>query len=287
MLSPTPLRIAATLLALAAAPPLCAPATAHGAVDQSYHPAALTAGYSCGTGGGSQFQEFTPAKTQLTGVGVYLIQSASATVTVRIRDGSPTSPVLATASAPFAGGGAAERHLDLPAPLAVVPGRVYVLELVWPVGATYSWKGNAPGGYADGQSYGCTALATPTRDLHFATYSSGCTPSDTNLCLEGGRFRVKAQWRTSFSSGQGHAVALTDDTGYFWFFGPENVEMVVKVLNACAVNDRYWVFAGGLTNQEVTWTVTDTQTDVTKSYQNPLERVWRTITDTDALDVCP
>ena len=36
-----------------------------------------------------------------------------------------------------------------------------------------------------------------------------------------------------------------------WFFQAENVEAVVKVLNGCGINDRYWVFAGGLTDVKV------------------------------------
>ena len=34
--------------------------------------------------------------------------------------------------------------------------------------------------------------------------------------------------------------------------------MVVKVLNGCAINNAYWVFAAGLTNVQVNWLVTDT-----------------------------
>ena len=48
------------------------------------------------------------------------------------------------------------------------------------------------------------------------------------------------------TSGTGTAVPLTSDTGYFWFFGSSNVEAVIKVLNACSLNQRFWVFAGGL-----------------------------------------
>ena len=44
---------------------------------------------------------------------------------------------------------------------------------------------------------------------------------------------------------QGQAVPLTPDSGYFWFFNAANIEAVVKVLNACSVNDHHWVFAAG------------------------------------------
>lgn len=75
-----------------------------------------------------------------------------------------------------------------------------------------------------------------------------CLPLAAVLCLNGGRFRVAATWRTAQGSGDAQALPLTPDTGAFWFFSAENLELVVKVLNGCAFNGNYWVFAGGLTN---------------------------------------
>lgn len=67
-------------------------------------------------------------------------------------------------------------------------------------------------------------------------------------------------------------MSLTADTGYFWFFGPENVEVVLKVLDGQGVNGHHWVFCGALSNVEYTLTVTDTQTGLTRRYFNPLGR---------------
>ena len=80
---------------------------------------------------------------------------------------------------------------------------------------------------------------------------------------------------------------ISTDTGYFWFFAPSNVELVVKVLNACSFSDHYWTFAGGLTSVQVTMTVTDTLTGTTKSYTNPLNRPYQPIQDTAAFSSCP
>ena len=77
------------------------------------------------------------------------------------------------------------------------------------------------------------------------------------LLLNNDRFEVRAEWETTTTSGLGTPVAITGDTGYFWFFNAENVEAVVKVLNGCAINNRYWVFAGGLTDVAVRLTVKD------------------------------
>jgi hypothetical protein len=114
-----------------------------------------------------------------------------------------------------------------------------------------------------------------------------CTPGPTTLCLNGGRFRVEADWRrVNGDTGLGQAVPLTSDSGYFWFFNSANIELVVKVLNACSVNDHYWVFAGGLTNVEVVLTVTDTNTGAQRVYNNPLGTAFEPLQDTGAFD-CP
>jgi PKD repeat protein len=116
-----------------------------------------------------------------------------------------------------------------------------------------------------------------------------CVASASTLCLNNGRFAVSATFQTSGGqSGQATGVALTADAGYFFFFDPKNVEVVLKVLNACTQNPpRYWVFAAGLTNVEVTLTVTDTQKGGTQTYTNPLSTPFAPIQDTDAFATCP
>ncbi len=114
-----------------------------------------------------------------------------------------------------------------------------------------------------------------------------CAPSATTLCLNGGRFTVQAQWRTpGGQAGHARAMPLTGDTGYFWFFGAANVEAVVKVLNACGANQRFWVFAAGLTNVEVDVTVADTWTGNARTYHNPLDSPFQPLQDTDAFRSC-
>lgn len=120
--------------------------------------------------------------------------------------------------------------------------------------------------------------------------ANGCEPSGTNLCLTGGRFRVEAEWEDHRGGqGVGHARPLTAESGAFWFFGPENVELVVKVLDACRLPDfrSYWVFASGLTDVGVEITVTDTATGAAWTYHNPRGRAFPPAQDTTALRVCP
>jgi hypothetical protein len=111
------------------------------------------------------------------------------------------------------------------------------------------------------------------------TCTSGGGPA---LLLNGNRFRVTASFVANGSAGTGTPVALTSDTGYFWFFSSNNVEMVVKVVDGRALNNRFWVFAGGLTNVDTTIIVTDTVTGVSKPYHNPANTAFQPIQDTNA-----
>lgn len=114
-----------------------------------------------------------------------------------------------------------------------------------------------------------------------------CGVSQEDLCLDSERFVVQASYRTARGDlGSGRILPLTDDTGAFWFFDPENLEVVVKVLDGCAINGRYWVFAAGLTDVEVTLTVTDRMTGQSKAYENPLGTPFAPIQDVQALGGC-
>lgn len=121
-----------------------------------------------------------------------------------------------------------------------------------------------------------------------AAKAGTCIAGPTSLCLSGGRFQVDVAWRTADgNTGAGQAVPLTADTGYFWFFGASNVEMILKVLNACTFNQKFWVYAGGLTNVETTIHVTDTMTGASKTYVNPLGVSFLPIQDSSAFATCP
>jgi len=115
-----------------------------------------------------------------------------------------------------------------------------------------------------------------------------CTPSASTVCLSGDRFAVSATWQfPDGKSGPATGVRITSDTGYFWFIQSSNVELVVKVLNACSLNAGVWVFAGGLTNVGVVITVRDTKTGSVKTYTNPVNVAFQPVQDTSAFSSCP
>ncbi len=118
---------------------------------------------------------------------------------------------------------------------------------------------------------------------------STCTATSMAHCLNRGRFRVTANWE-DFDGGTGPArtIGLSSDSGLFWFFDEDNVELMVKVLDGCSTPfDAYWVFASGLTNVAVDLTVTDTFTGQSWSRSTQLHEEFGPILDTAALSVCP
>ena len=65
------------------------------------------------------------------------------------------------------------------------------------------------------------------------------------MCLLGGRFAAQITYRTpNVGTGAGKAVTYSSQTGLFWFFNQDNVEMLIKVVDGCNVPglNAYWVF---------------------------------------------
>jgi len=116
-----------------------------------------------------------------------------------------------------------------------------------------------------------------------------CTPNDTTLCLSGSRFKVTATFqKPNDIVRNAHAVSLTGNTGYFWFFDNTNVEVVTKVLPFCSDPfNSIWVFAAGLTNVLVDITYFDTKTSTTVVKHNPQGTAFVAIQDTSAFKTCP
>ena len=115
-----------------------------------------------------------------------------------------------------------------------------------------------------------------------------CVADSTTFCANNARYAIRTQWSTQDGrSGAGQVINVTGDTGAFWFFTPGNGEVVVKVLNGCALNSRYWTFAAGLTDVNVVLTVTDTQTGTVQTYTHREGTRFDPILDTNAFATCP
>jgi len=116
-----------------------------------------------------------------------------------------------------------------------------------------------------------------------------CVAGPTTQCI-GNRFKVEIGWRTATDTGQGQAVPLASapSSGLFYFFSADNIEMLIKVLNACVPPfNRYWVFFAATTNVEFTTTVTDTRSGKVKVYFNPLNTSAAPVQDVNAFATCP
>lgn len=116
-----------------------------------------------------------------------------------------------------------------------------------------------------------------------------CVPNATTLCLSGGRFQARLHWKfANGTEGEGQTINFGNDgSGLFYFLNPNNAEMLLKVINGCSLTNSYWVFFAATTNVELLLTVTDTQTDTTKTYFNPQGNPAPPVQDTGAFATCP
>ena len=76
-----------------------------------------------------------------------------------------------------------------------------------------------------------------------------------------GRFLATIHWvRPNQQAGEGRVTKLTDSAAAFEFFEPGNIEVVLKIKDACALPQgnplrSYWPFVAGLTNVRVELTI--------------------------------
>lgn len=121
--------------------------------------------------------------------------------------------------------------------------------------------------------------------------ATSCAPSGTNyLCLQDNRFAVTVEWEDfAHNTGDGFVVpgVSSADSGLFYFFNPSNWEMLIKVLDGCPVNNKFWVFFAATTNVGFRLEVLDVQAGVNKVYFNYLGESANAVTDTGAFATCP
>ncbi len=179
------------------------------------------------------------------------------------------------------------------ADIAVVLGSILASSRDEPDGSLQVSQGAAVGP-AVGDIVAAGSVSSPGVSIPQAAYAvveglrdtATCIPTAQRLCLNGGRFEVTATQTTGGPEQVAGAVGLTPDTGYFWFFGQANVEVVTKVVDGCGFGNRFWVFAAGLTDVGVRLRVRDIRTGLVNEYANPLRRAFPPLQDTFAFDSC-
>jgi len=111
-------------------------------------------------------------------------------------------------------------------------------------------------------------ISHPDGTLAAFSVSGSSAQSTPSLYLNNQRFQLQVNWGTpGGGSGVGQPVQLTEDSGYFWFFGAANIELVVKIIDGRGGNGHFWFFYAALTDLKYTITVTDTQTGDVKVYE--------------------
>ena len=105
----------------------------------------------------------------------------------------------------------------------------------------------------------------------------GCLESSRVSCLQDGRFKVRAYYDHEENQNRSARIrdALVGDAAsLFYFFTFDNPELMVKVVDGCALNGRYWVFGSAATDLDYRVTVEDKATGREKRYErnrsNPL-----------------
>jgi hypothetical protein len=133
------------------------------------------------------------------------------------------------------------------------------------------------------------ASAAASASESVAQPKAGCASTATSLCI-GGRYAVSVSYQSSSLSGLGQAIPLNSlgvaEGGLFWFFSLTNPEMLVKIIDGCALNDKHWVFFSAGTNVGLVVTVMDTATGQSVQYTNPNGTAAAPVQDTAALS-CP
>ena len=153
--------------------------------------------------------------------------------------------------------------------------------------AVYHLDGNGADAIA-GRNGSLTNAAFLTAPVALTCGSS----TSTALCLSGARFSVTAKVLLADGTySAGHVVpGSSADSGLFWFFGPDNWELLVKVIDGCPVNPsdpHKWVFSAGTTDQHFSLIATDVKSGQTKRYFNYSGNAAPAITDTSAFATCP
>jgi hypothetical protein len=142
-----------------------------------------------------------------------------------------------------------------------------------------------------GNGHNGTLFGGPTYSF-YGTSPTICalSASSTALCLND-RFLVTASFRVGApgtAQGTGQVVVPPGSaSGLFWFFSSDNWEVMLKSLNGCGLNNRWWFFSAATTNVFYRLDILDWLTGTHRIYFNYPGPPAPAVTDTDAFATCP
>ena len=150
-----------------------------------------------------------------------------------------------------------------------------------------------------------TPTATPAGPTPTATATQtpgpepSCVRNSQRACLLDSRFAVEVEMHDFSDPPPGGNLfpgmiqifdgvsSETDQAVAFYSFEEGNVEVYVKMVDACSSGfNSFWVFAFGGTTAQVRLVITDTYTDEVYIIENPSRRTFVTTADTEAFLTC-
>ncbi len=123
---------------------------------------------------------------------------------------------------------------------------------------------------------------------HFrpAVPAAECVSTATEICALG-RFLIRADWSHEGLDPQpASAIVDTEQAGRFWFFDAANTELVIKVVDGCDFNQRFWIYLAGLTTLDATVEIVDTVTGAQRRYHHTAGSNFAPISDIEAFATC-
>ncbi|MFL6261621.1 MAG: Calx-beta domain-containing protein [Thermoanaerobaculia bacterium] len=279
----------------------------HGSASGGMRGTIVVQGSTGGDGGGSG-----PGTIGLNPSSYTVDMSAGvATVTVERAGGSDGKASVKYATAPgtaksgkdftprtgtlnWASGDGDPKTIQIPIKKASTPqpDKTFSVKLSKPTGAPLGTAA-APVTIHDDRSPGCNATAAPSaiRTEGDTEGSTAACDETRAVCLDGGRFEATVQWRPSASrTDQGSkrlALPEAPDTALFASSREEEPQVLLHVLDRCAVNGHYWLDLAAVTDLEFTLKVRDTQTGRIRTYHKAAGTTPAPLRDAEAFASCP
>lgn len=124
---------------------------------------------------------------------------------------------------------------------------------------------------------------------HHTIQNPGCVPSDRTLCLVDKRFRVQVTWTQSpvFNLPAGIVELQGDEGAVLHLTDADKPELMIRLLDGCSINNRFWFLYATDSTTEFTVRITDTRSGMEKTYHIPMNMPPGAITDMVALETCP